>query len=38
LEIGINHEKKSASETSRSGKMINAYQALLMAEKMSKQK
>ena len=38
LELGKNHEKKSVAETSRSGKMINAYQALLMAEKMSKQK
>ncbi|MBF2708983.1 S8 family peptidase [Flavobacterium soyangense] len=36
VELGSSHEKKSASESSKSGKMVNAYNALLMAEKMSK--
>lgn len=38
VELGKNHEKKTALETSRSGKMINAYRALIMAEKLAKQK
>lgn len=34
--LGESQEKKSVAETSKSGKMINAYDALLMAERMSK--
>jgi subtilisin family serine protease len=34
--LGSSQEKKSAAESSKSGKMVNAYNALLMAEKMSK--
>ncbi|MEN2398286.1 S8 family peptidase [Flavobacterium sp. MC2016-06] len=34
--LGEEHEVKSLSETSRTGKMVNAYNALIMAEKMSK--
>ncbi|WP_428230572.1 S8 family peptidase [Flavobacterium sp.] len=34
--LGEDHVPTPASETSRTGKMVNAYNALLMAEKMSK--
>ncbi|MEP7093888.1 MAG: S8 family peptidase [Flavobacterium sp.] len=34
--LGENKEVKPISETSKTGKMVNAYNALLMAEKMSK--
>jgi cell wall-associated protease len=34
--LGQDHESKPVSETSKTGKMVNAYNALLMAEKMSK--
>ena len=34
--LGEEHESKPASETSRTGKMVNAYNALIMAQKMSK--
>ena len=36
VKLGENEEVKPASETSTTGKMVNAYNALLMAEKMSK--
>ncbi|WP_395050583.1 S8 family peptidase [Flavobacterium sp.] len=36
IELGSSHEKKSASESSKSGKIVNAYNALLMAQKISK--
>ncbi|PAM92347.1 peptidase S8 [Flavobacterium sp. IR1] len=34
--LGENHESKPAKESSVTGKMVNAYNALLMAEKLSK--
>lgn len=34
--LGENKEVKPASESSKTAKMVNAYNALLMAEKMSK--
>ena len=36
VELGESQEKKSTADTSRSGKMVNAYNALILAEKMSK--
>ena len=36
VELGTSHDKKPASESSKSGKMVNAYNALLMAAQMSK--
>ncbi len=36
VKLGETEEAKPASETSTTGKMVNAYNALLMAEKMSK--
>lgn len=36
VDLGETHEKKSAANSSKSGKMVNAYNALLMAEQMSK--
>ena len=36
VDLGETAEKKTAAESSKSGKMVNAYNALLMAEKMSK--
>jgi cell wall-associated protease len=36
VELGETKEKKSSAETSKSGKMVNAYNALRLAEKMSK--
>ncbi|MFV5690688.1 S8 family peptidase [Flavobacterium sp. LT1R49] len=36
VELGENNEKKSATDTSKSGKMINAYNALILAERLSK--
>ncbi len=36
VELGENQEKKSSTDTSRTGKMVNAYNALLLAEKRSK--
>ncbi|TDW50032.1 subtilase family protein [Flavobacterium sp. 270] len=34
--LGEEHEVKPLAETSKTGKMVNAYNALIMAEKMSK--
>jgi cell wall-associated protease len=34
--LGENQEPKTAADSSKSGKIVNAYNALLMAEKMSK--
>ena len=36
VELGEKNEKKSATDTSKSGKMVNAYNALILAERMSK--
>jgi subtilisin family serine protease len=36
VELGEKNDKKSAAETSKSGKMINAYNALILAEALSK--
>lgn len=36
VELGENNEKKSATDTSKSGKMINAYNALVLADALSK--
>jgi cell wall-associated protease len=36
VELGESQEKKSNTETSKSGKMVNAYNALILAERMSK--
>jgi cell wall-associated protease len=36
VELGENNDKKSAADTSKSGKMINAYNALILADKISK--
>ena len=38
VEVGKPKEKKSFAEISKSGKMVNAYNALLMAEKLTKNK
>ena len=37
VELGQRKEKRPFSEASKSGKMVNAYNALVMAEKMSKE-
>lgn len=36
VELGENNDKKSGAESSKSAKMINAYNALVLAEKLSK--
>ena len=36
IELGENNEKKSATDSSKSGKMINAYNALVLADALSK--
>lgn len=36
--VGEEKESKSPTEISKTGKMVNAYNALLMAEKISKKK
>ncbi len=36
VEVGENQEKKSATDSSKTGKMVNAYNALLLAGKMFK--
>ena len=36
VELGENNEKKSAADSSKSGKMINAYNALILANALSK--
>ncbi|RZJ53625.1 MAG: peptidase S8 [Flavobacterium sp.] len=36
IALGENHDVEPASESSKTAKMVNAYNALLMAEKMSK--
>jgi cell wall-associated protease len=36
VELGEDHEVKTTKDTSKTGRMVNAYNALLMAEKMSK--
>jgi subtilisin family serine protease len=36
VELGENNDKKSAADTSKSGKMINAYNALILADALSK--
>ncbi len=36
VELGENQDKKAATDAAKSGKMVNAYNALLLAEKMSK--
>jgi cell wall-associated protease len=36
IELGETQEKKLNAETSKSGKMVNAYNALILAERMSK--
>jgi cell wall-associated protease len=36
VELGENNDKKPAADTSKSGKMINAYNALILADALSK--
>lgn len=36
VELGENQDKKAATDAAKTGKMVNAYNALLLAEKMSK--
>jgi subtilisin family serine protease len=36
VDLGETQEKKSNTETSKSGKMVNAYNALILAERMTK--
>ncbi|HEY4617354.1 MAG TPA: S8 family peptidase [Flavobacterium sp.] len=36
IELGENNDKKSAADSSKSGKMINAYNALILADAISK--
>ncbi len=38
VELGENQEKRSFSKASKSGRVVNAYNALVMADKMSKSK
>ncbi len=38
VELGSTSEQKPFTEASKSGKIVNAYNALLMAEKMTKTK